>query len=601
MKKLFALLLVVVMVFSLAACSGDEKNHNDPNLGIYKGHSVEVLGEVTPMSEVYSGRNQIELKSGGKGSFTLEGDTIDCEWELKGKTLTISIEGEDSRGTLEEGVIVLDFMGMGMDMTFVKSGAKAPEMSTSTDSDDDSDGGPVSAVQSTVRYFDAYSMTDGGEEYDRETLDMMGLSDFLYVIFYGDGTGRIALGEEEIAVTWDRDNFYLEGIVLPYDLEGDLITIELEGMEFVFHRSSEEPPEPNASGTVPDGGFSGDELSGGEFPAEFIEAHSGDWHGMMEVYDATGDLADNVGSQMEVIARFVFNEDGSCTPFIAAALTGDDSNFSNLRVSYNEYGDLMILEGEFIDKPITENSNLYALGGVLMMDIYVDDGEGNTINLIASLRRLDDAWDYDYDYPVLPEDAVAFYQGMNLEEIAELFGINPGELPVASAGSGDGNTDSGSDGASGGSPTENPGFSGSTAEYDYGEKGQIFFNYPSDTYTFEHKFGVDSLNANDGSLKISFVADWGMDDYEEVMAGYDKYIAESGGVKEEGLSYGGYEATRVTWENVIGDVSMETYLLFGEGHGDYVGVNVIATAGSQANLDANMDVIEAILHSVQLK
>ena len=92
-----------------------------------------------------------------------------------------------------------------------------------------------------------------------------------------------------------------------------------------------------------------------------------------------------------------------------------------------------------------------------------------------------------------------------------------------------------------------------------------------------------------------------MDDYAEVMTGYEKYVAESGGVIEDALSYGGFEAIRCTWENVIGDINVETYILFGEGHGDYVGVNVIATASSQTAMDANMDVIEAVLHSVRLK
>jgi len=37
---------------------------------------------------------------------------------------------------------------------------------------------------------------------------------------------------------------------------------------------------------------------------------------------------------------------------------------------------------------------------------------------------------------------------------------------------------------------------------------------------------------------------------------------------------------------------------FDEAHGDYVGVNVIATASSQSAMDANRDTLEAILHSV---
>ena len=497
MKKLLALLLSLAMVFSLAACGGGDdkessggkdsgketvqpsgagktdtggkKDDAQLGVGVYEGYAFDMFDELMPIAEAYGGENRLELKDGGKASLTLESDTVECEWELSGESLTVTIrDGEACEGTLKDGVVTLDFMGI-MDIIFAMDGAEVPEL-----------------------------------------------------------------------------------------------------------------PVPGA------------------FPAAFAELHGGDWHGMAEIYDSTGDLADNAGNQMEIIARFAFNEDGTCTPFIAAALSGDsESNFSDLSVTYNEYGDLMLLEGELVNRPITDSSNIYVWDGVLKMDIYVDDGEGDTLNLIANLRRLDEAWDYDYDDPALPEAAVEFYMGKSMEEITELFGLDPSQLPEPSAGGGTGGGESG--GTGGGTPTENPGFSGPTAEFDYGGKGMILFDYPSDIYTYEKKFGVESLTANDGSLKISFVADWGMDDYAESMTGYETYASESGGVIQEGLSYGGFEATRCTWENVIGDISFETYILFGEGYGDYVGVNVIATAGSQSALDANMDVIEAVLHSVRLK
>ena len=77
------------------------------------------------MYEVYPGENSIELKSGDKCVFSLDGDKIDCDWKLDGTALTIDIEGVECKGTLENGVIKIDFMGL-MDMTFVKEGASAP-------------------------------------------------------------------------------------------------------------------------------------------------------------------------------------------------------------------------------------------------------------------------------------------------------------------------------------------------------------------------------------------------------------------------------------------------------------------------------------------
>lgn len=152
-------------------------------------------------------------------------------------------------------------------------------------------------------------------------------------------------------------------------------------------------------------------------------------------------------------------------------------------------------------------------------------------------------------------------------------------------------------------PTEGeaPGATSDLAKtYDYGEKGEFFLNYP-ESYSFERKFGVDTLKSADESIKIKFVADHGMDDYAATMEGYDLYVKESAGVKEEGLSYGGFEATRVTYEDSFGEVVMCTYILFGEGAGGYVGVNIEVNAASKDVLSANSAEIEAILSSVHLK
>jgi len=51
------------------------------------------------------------------------------------------------------------------------------------------------------------------------------------------------------------------------------------------------------------------------------------------------------------------------------------------------------------------------------------------LNLLGCLRRLGEEWNYDNDYPCLPEDGVAYYKGMDLDEIAEVFGLGASELP----------------------------------------------------------------------------------------------------------------------------------------------------------------------------
>ena len=100
MKKLIALLLALAMLVTLSACGG--KKTSDPDLGKYIGTTVEVLGQVMPISDIYDGENYVELKSGGKYAMMLDGDTFEGKWTRDGKNIVIKIEGNDSPGTLSD-------------------------------------------------------------------------------------------------------------------------------------------------------------------------------------------------------------------------------------------------------------------------------------------------------------------------------------------------------------------------------------------------------------------------------------------------------------------------------------------------------------------
>jgi hypothetical protein len=117
MKRLFAILLVVTMLLALVACGSSEP---DPNAGIYYGTVGTYSGFSMPVEKLFEGGCSLELKNGGKGVITLGADPYNVKWSLEGETITVTLQGEDSIGTLKDGVIDIEFLGLGLNLTFEK-------------------------------------------------------------------------------------------------------------------------------------------------------------------------------------------------------------------------------------------------------------------------------------------------------------------------------------------------------------------------------------------------------------------------------------------------------------------------------------------------
>ncbi len=65
--------------------------------------------------------------------YCLDGERVKMRWKLKGETLTMRAEGQESKGTLEDDVITMKFYGVDITMTFVKEGAALPTMEPTTE------------------------------------------------------------------------------------------------------------------------------------------------------------------------------------------------------------------------------------------------------------------------------------------------------------------------------------------------------------------------------------------------------------------------------------------------------------------------------------
>ena len=105
MKKIIALLLTLAMLLTLAACGGSAEE--DPNAGTYNAVSCKALG----ISLDCEG-DWLELKGNGKGKVCLMGEEYNCSWTLEGEAFTLKNHGDEFSGTLQNGIITLDYGDM---------------------------------------------------------------------------------------------------------------------------------------------------------------------------------------------------------------------------------------------------------------------------------------------------------------------------------------------------------------------------------------------------------------------------------------------------------------------------------------------------------
>ena len=231
MKKIVAILLTIAMLLSLSACGGGEP---DPNAGKYQGISAKALGMTMAMSEVYPGETWVELKSGGKGTVMLDGDDFPMKWTLDGEAITITIDGADSVGRLADGVITVDLMDMGVEMTFLKEGTEMPAPEVTYN-----DAGYWEIVR-----MESEDPASAISEEDMAFVKSPGV--LMYMELNADGTGAMFM-EDEMPLTWTDGaiTFTGENMTVSYTLENG--EMKLDMIETVLVLRKGERPEPVAS------------------------------------------------------------------------------------------------------------------------------------------------------------------------------------------------------------------------------------------------------------------------------------------------------------------------------------------------------------------
>lgn len=179
MKKLFVLLLAMLMAFSAVAC-GDK----DPNLGKYLCVSSSMTG---------TENDWVELEKGGKGTFCSAFE-FDLKWELDGETFTGAVTflgmEEALNGTLKDGILTVSYGSI--DYVFAKEGVEvsdsgngdAPDVSEPESGKSDNGGAVVPEAESGA-FFSAPSDWNGWIMIDDDMLDATA------VLGMDSGSGRM--------------------------------------------------------------------------------------------------------------------------------------------------------------------------------------------------------------------------------------------------------------------------------------------------------------------------------------------------------------------------------------------------------------------------
>lgn len=120
MKKYVALALAVLMLLSLCAC-GDSDGEKAV-YGTYDLYAVEYDTDVYLFAEeFFSGKNYVNLKSGGIAEMCLDDEVAKVKWKIDGSKLTLSAADGDMEGTVENGILAVNVNGT--NLLYVAEGA----------------------------------------------------------------------------------------------------------------------------------------------------------------------------------------------------------------------------------------------------------------------------------------------------------------------------------------------------------------------------------------------------------------------------------------------------------------------------------------------
>ena len=310
MKRFWAIIVstFLVLALCLAGCGGKKedsapkadsaaevlKEIPDPNLGLYRvegmmGMTAEELAPILGGGDIEAFRNSfsMEMKEGGKGTFTAEDEPTEVFWSMDGDTITISDKenpGESDdvlKGTVIDGVMTLDMEGETLILAKAGSEAKAAEQIKASGEDNplaallgevnsineslgaaegESSAAETTAAETTAAETTAaetkkagevktdagssgdlgkyviYEYEANGQKVGHDLLVTAGMGD-TYLELKEDGKADFFLFNQKVDVTWEPGTLIAYGTSKwPFKISGDTLTLDMAGVTYVMKK-----------------------------------------------------------------------------------------------------------------------------------------------------------------------------------------------------------------------------------------------------------------------------------------------------------------------------------------------------------------------------
>ena len=389
-------LLMIIFTMISGSMRTGKPDPKDPNQGTWKIARATVNGSSMEVDSAFGSGFTIDLNNKGKCVVTVDGTKSYGTWTLSGDALQLDCGGLTCSGTLKSDLLTLnDVHGQGVTLYFAKSGSLAQ---TPTDS------GDMTPTDTDVGIYVLESASDSEYTLSKEELALVDMEDF-YIELRADGTGETYM-EDFVTFQWKDGSFYAltdpDTPAMTYTREGDLLTIEFDGMTMVFKRSD---TKPEIDPALLDGGDDEYDIDGTDEPDPPYTYDDGN------TYDDLGNTNWYGWFRMEnyknVPNRDYFDTDTyDCWGYIGES--DDGSHYFEvyrdgmpddpvITMWVNVYDDHIepILDGYdwVLDQNITESDaykfNLYPYNDSISLFMYDYEGDDGTACAVSFYMRLD--------------------------------------------------------------------------------------------------------------------------------------------------------------------------------------------------------------------